>query len=117
MTAPSNHPTRRIRRLPLFIAAGLLLLALFISLFRDMGVVGTWRLRSTEKQLRSEVDALRRENADLKRQVDDLRSNPAVIEEEARRLGLVKDRERVIVVPNRQDARPPAQQKSGAQRP
>ncbi|MBI5904602.1 MAG: septum formation initiator family protein [Deltaproteobacteria bacterium] len=117
MAAPSNQSTRRIRRLPLLIAAGLLLLAVLISLFRDMGVVGTWRLRSTEKQLRSEVEALRRENADLKRQVDDLRSNPAVIEEEARRLGLVKDKERVIVVPNRQDATSPAQQKSGARRP
>lgn len=117
MTASADHPTRRRRRLPLLIAAGLLLLAVFISLFRDMGIVGTWRLRSTEKQLRSEVEALRKENADLKRQVDDLRSNPAVIEEEARRLGLVKDREKVIVVPKRQDARPPAQQKPGAQRP
>jgi cell division protein FtsB len=117
MTGPADAAARRKRRLPLLLAGGLLLLAVFISLFRDMGIVGTWRLRSTEKQLRSEVETLRKENSELKRQVDDLRSNPAVIEEEARRLGLVKDRERVIVVPQRQDARPPAQQKPGAPRP
>jgi len=110
MTMPAKTPARWKRRLPLLLAVGLVLAGLFISLFRDMGIVGTWRLRSTEKQLRTEVETLRQENARLKREVDNLRSNPAVIEEEARKLGLIKEKEKVIVVPQRQDApsQPPA---------
>jgi len=115
MTEASKDPERWKRRLPLFLVAGLVGAGIFISLFRDMGIVGTWRLRSTEQQLRSEVERLRQENARLKREVDDLRSNPAVIEEEARKLGLVKEKEKVIVVPRRQDApaQPPAKSGTG----
>jgi cell division protein FtsB len=105
------------RRLPVFLVAGLICAGLFISLFRDMGIVGTWRLRSTERQLQSEVENLRQENARLKREVDDLRSNPAVIEEEARKLGLIKEREKVIVVPRRQDAPAQPSAKPGTRRP
>jgi cell division protein FtsB len=117
MAEPPKDPERWKRRLPVFLVAGLICAGLFISLFRDMGIVGTWRLRSTEQQLRSEVEKLRQENARLKREVDDLRSNPAVIEEEARKLGLIKEKEKVIVVPRRQDApaQPPA--KPGTDRP
>ena len=86
MTIPLRDPNRNKRRLPLFIAAALVLAAVFISLFRDMGVVDSWRLRKTERQLRSEVEKLRQENALLKRTVEDLRGNPAVIEQEARRV-------------------------------
>ena len=68
-----------------------------------MGVVDLWRLRNTEKQLRAEVERLRRENNELKNQVEGLRGNPAVIEEEARRMGLVRKQERVIVVPSPRD--------------
>lgn len=118
MTIPLKDPNRKKRRLPLFIAAGLVIVAVFISLFRDMGVVDSWRLRRTERQLRGEVEKLRQENALLKRTVEDLRSNPAVIEQEARRLGLIKEGENVIVVPQRQDTRPQAPApKPGAKRP
>jgi cell division protein FtsB len=105
-----TNPDRWKRRLPVLVAVGLVAAALLISLFRDMGVIGTLHLRGTEEQLRSEVETLRRENARLKREVDDLRSNPTVIEEEARKLGLIQEREKVIVVPQKQDApaRPPA---------
>jgi cell division protein FtsB len=118
MTIPLRDPNRNRRRLPLLIAAALVVAAVFISLFRDMGVVDSWRLRRTERQLRVEVDKLRQENALLKRTVEDLRGNPAVIEQEARRLGLIKEGENVIVVPPRQDPRPQAPApKPGAKRP
>ena len=112
-----RDPNRKKRRLPLFIAAGLVIAVVFISMFRDMGVVDSWRLRRTERQLRGEVEKLRQENALLKRTVEDLRGNPAVIEQEARRLGLIKEGENVIVVPQRQDARPQAPPKPAAPRP
>ena len=117
ITIPLRDPNRRKRRLPLLIAAALVIAAVFISLFRDMGVVDSWRLQKTERQLRGEVEKLRQENALLKRTVEDLRGNPAVIEQEARRLGLIKEGENVIVVPQRQDAPPQAPPKTGANRP
>ena len=117
MTIPLRDPNRKKRRLPLYIAVALVFAAVFISLFRDMGVVDSWRLRKTERQLRGEVEKLRQENVLLKRTVEDLRSNPAVIEQEARRLGLIKEGENVIVVPQRQDARPQSPPKHGPNRP
>jgi cell division protein FtsB len=117
MTIPLRDPNRKKRRIPLFIAAGLVVAALFISLFRDTGIVDSWRLRRTERQLRGEVEKLRQENALLKRTVEDLRSNPAVIEQEARRLGLIKEGENVIVVPPRQGAGPQPPPKPDAHRP
>ena len=117
MSIPLRDPNRNKRRLPLFIAAALVIAVVFISLFRDMGVVDSWRLRKTERQLRGEVEKLRQENALLKRTVEDLRGNPAVIEQEARRLGLIKEGEDVIVVPQRQDARPQPPPKPGTNRP
>ena len=116
MTIPLKDPNRKKRRVPLFIAAALVIAAVFISLFRDMGLVDTWRLRNTELQLRGEVEKLRQENALLKRTVEDLRGNPAVIEQEARRLGLIKEGENVIVVPGRQETRPTSPAKTGATR-
>jgi cell division protein FtsB len=117
MTIPLRDPNRKKRLLPLLIAAALVVTAVFITLFRDMGVVDSWRLRNTERQLRGEVDKLRQENALLKRTVEDLRGNPAVIEQEARRLGLIKEGENVIVVPSRQESRPQAPSKPGTNRP
>ena len=117
MTIPLRDPNRKKRRLPLLIAAALVIAAVFISLFRDMGVVDSWRLHKTERQLRVEVEKLRQENALLKRTVEDLRGNPAVIEQEARQLGLIKEGENVIVVPQRQDARPQPASKPAAPRP
>jgi len=112
-----RDPDRKKRRLPLYIAAALVIAAVFISLFRDMGVVDSWRLHKNEVQLLDEVEKLRRENAILKRTVEDLRGNPAVIEQEARRLGLIKEGENVIVVPPRQDARQQPSPKPAAPRP
>ena len=117
MTIPLRDPNRKKRRLPLLIAAALVIAAVFISLFRDMGVVDILRLRKTERQLRVEVDKLRQENALLKRTVEDLRGNPSVIEQEARRLGLIKPGENVIVVPSREDSRPQSSPKPAAPRP
>jgi cell division protein FtsB len=118
MTIPLRDPNRKKRRIPLFIAAGLVIAALFISLFRDTGFVDSWKLRRTERQLRGEVEKLRQENSLLKRTVEDLRSNPAVIEQEARRLGLIKEGENVIVVPPpRQGAGPQPPPKPDAHRP
>jgi len=117
MRNPPTETARSSVRLPLLIAAALVLVAIFISLFREMGVIGLVKLRNTERQLRLEVERLRRENAELKNQVEGLRSNPSVIEEEARRMGLIKEKEKVIVVPPPRDSRETAPAGGGAGRP
>lgn len=117
MTILLRDPNRKKRRLPLFIAAALVIAVVFISLFREMGILDSWKLHKTERQLRGEVEKLRQENALLKRTVEDLRGNPAVIEQEARRLGLIKEGEDVIVVPRRDATPQPAPTKPGTNRP
>jgi len=76
--------------------------AVFISLFRDTGVVDSWRLRKTERQLRARSKNFGRRNVLLKRTVEDLRSNPASSTEPAG--SSHQEGENVIVVPQRQDA-------------
>ncbi|MCL1926267.1 MAG: septum formation initiator family protein [Syntrophorhabdaceae bacterium] len=95
-----KEPSKNRMRLSLLIAALLIVLgAMLISTFRDMGVVNFLKLRNTEKLLRAEVEQLRRENAELKNQVEGLKSNPAVIEDEARKMGFIHEKEKVIIIP------------------
>ncbi len=104
-------------RLPLIVAGVLVLIAVFVSLFREMGVVALLKLRNTEEQLHAEVEQLRKENAELKARVEDLRSNPAVIEDEARKMGLVREKEKVIVVSPRRGLERQTQAGKEGQRP
>ena len=100
MKKSSKKPSRRWAGLSFLILAVIIVSgAVFVSLFRDMGVVNLMKLRNTEKQLRAEVEQLRQENAELKSQVEGLNNNPFVIEGEARRMGLTRENEKVIVVP------------------
>ena len=102
-----DEPSRNRGGLLFFIGAAVLLVAVLALLFRDEGVVSFMKLRNTEQQLRAEVELLRQENAELKNQVEGLRNNPAVIEGEARRIGLVRDKEKVIVVQPKDSRNPP----------
>ena len=79
--------------------AAIMLGATVVSMFREMGVVNLLKLRNTERQLRAEVEQLRRENDELKSRVEGLTSNPAVIEDEARKMGFIHEKERVFIVP------------------
>jgi cell division protein FtsB len=117
MRKPLDEISRNRARLPLLIAAAIVLIAIFISLFRDMGIIGLLKPRNTERQLRTEVEQLRRENAELKSQVIGLRSNPSVIEDEARRMGLIREKEKVIVVPSRRDPGDKAPARNDGHRP
>lgn len=95
-------------RLPFLLAGVLgLLLALF-SLFREMGGIGTWKLYKTYRQILAENASLREENQRLQKEVDKLRTNASYIEEIARKeLGLVHEKENVIVL-ERKKENPPA---------
>lgn len=99
------------KRLPLLIACGVAVVLLLVSLFREMGIVGTLRLYRTQTQVLEENAKLREENRRLQQEVEKLRSNASYIEEIARKeLGLIGDKENVIVLDRKKDASsaPPA---------
>ncbi|MBI5420423.1 MAG: septum formation initiator family protein [Deltaproteobacteria bacterium] len=102
-------------RLPLLIACAFAVVALLFSLFRDMGIVGTLKLYKTQQQVLEDNARLREENARLQQEVRKLRTNPSYIEEIARKeLGLIRDKENVIVLDRKKD---PSPAKGGTGRP
>ena len=105
-------------RLPYLIAGGIAVLLLLFSLFREMGVVGTWKLYKTHKQVVEENTKLREENRRLQQEVEKLRTNASYIEEIARKeLGLIGEKENVIVLDRKKDAPPSPPPKKGTGRP
>lgn len=93
------------KRLPFLLAAVILAAAVLYSIFGDVGIVNTYKIHETQKQLEEENDRLRREIAELRKQVEALRSNPAAIEEIARKeLGLIGKKENVIVLERNKNA-------------
>jgi cell division protein FtsB len=75
------------------------MLLLLFSLFRETGIVGTWKLYRTHRQVLEENAKLREENRRLHEEVEQLRTNPSYIEEIARKeLGLIGEKENVIVL-------------------
>ncbi|HZW35463.1 MAG: FtsB family cell division protein [Deltaproteobacteria bacterium] len=106
------------RRLPLLIAGAAALFLLLFSLFREMGVVGTWKLYRTREQVMEENVRLRDENLRLRKEVENLKTNPSYIEEIARKeLGLIGEKENVIVLDRKKDASAVPPQRKGPGRP
>lgn len=105
------------KRFPLLLAAVLLGATLLYSVFGEVGIVNTYRIYETKKQLEEENDRLRKEIAALRKEVEALRSNPSAIEEIAREeLGLIGKGENVIVLErNKHEDIPPA--RSGTDSP
>ena len=105
-------------RLPLLIAGGLAILLLLVSLFREMGIVSTLKLYRTQMQVLDENGKLREENRRLQQEVEKLRTNASYIEEIARKeLGLIGEKENVIVLEQKKDASSAAPAKKGTGRP
>ncbi len=105
-------------KLPLLIACGIAVVLLLFSLFREMGGVGTWKLYRTQKQVLEENAKLREENRRLQQEVEKLKTNASYIEEIARtELGLIGEKENVIVLDRKKDASSPPAGKKGTGRP
>lgn len=104
------------KRLPLLIVGIIALAAVLFSVFSEVGLLSTWRMDRKQKQLSEENAGLREENAQLRAEIDRLRTNPAYIEEIARReLGLIGKQENVIVLERKKDA-PPRDRSSGGKK-
>jgi cell division protein FtsB len=104
----------RVRnRLPVLIAGTVVVAALLVSLFGEVGILSTWRMDRNRKQV-TEVNAgLREDIGRLRAEVDRLRTNSAYIEEIARKeLGLIGRQENVIVLDRNRNV-PPRDPPSG----
>lgn len=105
-------------RLPLLVAGGIAVLLLLFSLIGEMGIVGSWKLYRTHKQILEENANLRDENRRLKEEVEKLKTNPSYIEEIARReLGLIGEKENVIVLDRKKNSPDPLPARKGSGRP
>lgn len=103
-------------RLPLLVAGGIAVALLLFSLFREMGIIGSWKLYRTHRQVLEENVKLRADNRRLQEEVEKLKTNPSYIEEIARKeLGLIGEKENVIVLDRKKDAAasPPARKGPG----
>lgn len=106
---------RMKRKLPLLLLGGVAAVAVLVSLFGEIGIVSTWKLNRTQRQLIAENARLREEIAALRQEVVRLRTNPSYIEEIARKeLGLVGEKENVIVLERKTD---PSSAGAGKSRP
>lgn len=104
------------KRLPVLIMAGILGIGILYTLFGEVGVLNSYKIYRTQRQLEEENARLRQEIADLRKKVENLRSNPSAIEDIARReLGLIGKKENVIVLERNKDADPhPPKGRTGA---
>lgn len=104
------------KSISLLLAAGILGATLLYLIFGEVGIVNTYKIRETQKQLVEENDRMRQEIADLRKQVEALRSNPSAIEEIARKeLGLIGKKENVIVLERNKNADiPPPKGRTGS---
>jgi len=115
--APEQH-IRWKSRLPVLIVGGLFVVLLLFSLLREMGLIGTWKLYTTHKQVVEENARLREENRRLQEEVEKLRTNPAYIEDIARKeLGLIGEKENVIVLDRKKETPSPSPGRKGTGHP
>lgn len=92
----ARRPGKRTRRAVVLSLAALFLFYLLASfLLGDRGVVKDVKLRDEKAALKEDVEGLRKSNAELTREVEMLKKDPAYIERLARDQGLVKDGELV----------------------
>jgi len=102
-----NKPSP-MKRWPVLVVGGMVLLAILYSLFGEVGIISTLDLRAKQKGLIAENSRLRAENEQLRGEVEKLRSNPSYIEEIARKeLGLMGKKEIVIPLDRNKDAASP----------
>ena len=89
--------SQKRRRLILFAVGGFFTVYFVFSfIFGDAGLLSYFKMQRTQGQLDHEIEELRQKNAELKKQIELLRSDPHYIEQIAReQLGLVKDGETI----------------------
>lgn len=108
----------RVRnRLPALVAGALVVAALVVSVFGEVGMISTWRMGRNRKQLLRENAALREDIDCLRAEVERLRTDSAHIEEIARKdLGLIGRKENVIVLDRNRNVPPRDPSPAGTKR-
>ncbi len=95
ITAPGRR-TARLRRYSRILLYLIGIAVIVITLVHEQGVIGTWKLSQSEKQLRAENEKLRAEKARLQEEVHKLHTSRDIIEKRAREMGFVYPNEVVI---------------------
>lgn len=98
------RPKRRLdgvrSRRFLWLAGAAAIWGMAYSVFDATGLVGVYRAEDEVARLEEKVAEAEQVNEAMRAQVDALRSDPLAIEEEAReRLGLVRDSDKVYLLP------------------
>lgn len=104
LRAPHEVRARR-RRIAGYTVFGLAFVLMVNALLGENGYVATVRAEREHAAVAAALAAQRRENDELLAEIRRLRDDPAALEEAARRLGMIRPGETLIVV---KDARPAA---------
>jgi len=88
---------RKVKRIVLSTIGVLVFIYLTISLpFGENGLLRYIRLKSTVTKLHTEVEMIKKQNEEMKRQIDALKRDPNLIEELARQHGLTREGELIF---------------------
>ena len=112
MSSDENPSLRTTRRVPWWAVVTIIAL-LVLALFGDKGVLRALQAHRQKVDLEAQVQALEAANANLRKEIEALRSDPRTIENLARKeLGMVKDGELVYQFRNPPHPAAPAPVKS-----
>ncbi len=82
----------------------LLVVLILSTLFGKKGLLQIREARHLQKELLVKMEKLKQEKEKLEKEVEQLRNNPAMVEEEARkRLWLTKPEEKILILPKSKD--------------
>ena len=91
------HHDRKIKHLVFLTFGVLMVIYLTLNLIAgDNGLLKYLKLKSTREKLLAETTAIQSQNADIRKQIEKLQKDPAVIEELAREYGLTKEGELIF---------------------
>lgn len=84
----------------------LLFVLILSTFFGKKGLLQIREARRLQLELQAEIARLKQEKEKIEKEVDELRHNPVMIEEEARRkLWLIKPEEKVLILPKSKESK------------
>jgi len=88
---------KKIKRTVLFTLGILIVIYLFITLiFGENGLLRYIQLKSVRADIQTEIQALKKQNEEIKRQIEEGKKDPNLMEELARKQGLTREDELIF---------------------
>ena len=101
----SSRPRRR--RVAESVLVGLGFVVLLDAFFGERGLIEMIRGREEHEALVRSVAAIKQQNDQMREEIRRLTDDPAAIEDEARKLGLIKPGEKVFIIRDQPEASEP----------